>query len=83
MFKKESLGGGDIKLMFFVGTILSPANGMFSIFLASVFALPFSVYTLVKDNNKVIPFGPFLLLSLLIIYMFNLDIIAFFNFLSS
>ena len=83
MFKKESLGGGDIKLMFFLGTILSPANGLFSIFLSSVFALPVSLFILIKNKNRVIPFGPFILLSLLVIYMFDLDIISFFNYLSS
>jgi len=82
MFNKESLGGGDVKLMFFLGTILQPANGLFSIFLASVFALPVSLIILIKNKNRVIPFGPFILLSLLVIYLFNLDIISFFKYLS-
>ena len=35
MFKKETLGGADIKLMFFVGLILQPSLGLFNIFLSS------------------------------------------------
>lgn len=70
IFKKETLGGADIKIMFFVGLILSPSLGIFSIFLASCLALPISLYTLVKNKNSVIPFGPFLLLGLFFIYLF-------------
>lgn len=74
LFKKESLGGGDIKLMFFVGTILSPINGMFQIFLSSFFALPISMYVYLKNKNRIIPFGPFMLLALLVIYLLQLDV---------
>lgn len=79
IFKKESLGGGDIKLMFFVGLILNPMNGLFSIFLSSALALPISFWTLVKKNNRLIPFGPFILLALSIIYFFNLDVMTLFK----
>lgn len=74
LFKKESLGGGDIKLMFFVGTILSPLNGMFQIFLSSFLALPISMYIYLTKKNRIIPFGPFILLALLIIYLLQIDI---------
>jgi len=76
IFKKESLGGGDIKLMFFVGLILSPTNGLFQIFLSSVLALPSSIYIYNKKKKKIIPFGPFMLLSLFIIYILQIDIIS-------
>lgn len=76
LFKKESLGGGDIKLMFFVGTILNPINGMFQIFLSSFIALPISLYVYLKKKNKIIPFGPFILLALLIIYLLQIDIMS-------
>lgn len=70
MFKKETLGGADIKLMFFVGLILSPALGVFNIFVSSCLALPFSLISLIKDKNNVIPYGPFILLGLYFIYCF-------------
>jgi len=76
IFKKESLGGGDIKLMFFVGTILNPINGLFHIFLSSFLALPTSIFILLRKNKRAIPFGPFILLSLLIIYMLEIDIVS-------
>ena len=71
IFKKETLGGADIKLMFVVGLILSPPLGIFNIFLASCFALPVSLIFILKDKNHVIPFGPFLLIALFVIYCFS------------
>ena len=70
IFKKETLGGADIKLMFFVGLILKPAFGIFNIFVSSCLALPFSLICLIRDKNNVIPFGPFILLGLYFIFYF-------------
>ncbi len=66
--KKESLGGGDIKMMFVFGLILDPLLGTLSVFLGSVIALPISLILLHKQKEKVIPFGPFLLIALTFIY---------------
>lgn len=68
LLKKESLGGGDIKMMFVFGLILDPLLGVFSIFLGSLLALPISLILLYKKNERVIPFGPFLLIALTFIY---------------
>lgn len=73
LLKKESLGGADIKLMFLVGLILSPIEGMFCIFLSSLLALPVSLVLLWKNRDNVIPYGPFIVLALLLILIFNLD----------
>jgi leader peptidase (prepilin peptidase)/N-methyltransferase len=66
--KKESLGGGDIKMMFVFGLILDPLLGTLAIFLGSLIALPTSLVLLKKQKERVIPFGPFLLLALTFIY---------------
>ena len=66
--KKESLGGGDIKMMFVFGLILDPLLGTLAIFIGSVIALPTSLILLQKQKERVIPFGPFLLLALMFIY---------------
>lgn len=66
--KKESLGGGDIKMMFLFGIVLDPLLGALSIFLGSLFALPMSFALLIKQKEKVIPFGPFLLLACTFLY---------------
>ncbi len=68
LFKKESLGGGDIKMLFLFGLILDPLLGTLSIFLGSFIALPISIIIFIKCKENIIPFGPFLLLSFLLIY---------------
>ena len=73
LFKKESLGGADIKLMFLVGLILKPVEGIFCIFLASIIALPISSIRILKDKNNVIPFGPFIIVALIIIILFGIN----------
>ena len=68
LFKKESLGGGDVKMMFVFGLILNPFLGLISIFLASFLALPVSIFILLKKHQNLVPFGPFLLISFAFIY---------------
>ena len=83
LFKKESLGGGDIKLMFVIGLILSPLPSLFVIFFGSLIALPISFIILMKKKNKLIPFGPFLVIAFLFIYLTKIDtnmILSFLNF---
>lgn len=83
LFKKESLGGGDVKLLFVLGLILDPFLTLISIFLASFIALPISLYLLFKNKEHMIPFGPFLLIGFLIVYFTKLtatDVFSFFLF---
>ncbi len=72
IFKKECLGGGDIKMMFIFGLILDPLLGTMSLFLGSFIALPISLFLLLKKNEKMIPFGPFLLIALTFLYFTGL-----------
>ncbi|MBQ9019474.1 MAG: prepilin peptidase [Bacilli bacterium] len=73
IFKKESLGGGDIKLMFVIGLVLTPLLGLFVIFIGSLIALPISLIILCKQKKKIIPFGPFLLIAFAFIYFTKID----------
>ena len=74
LFKKETLGGGDIKMMFVFGIILHPLLGLFTIFVGSVLALPVSLFLMMKKNQGIVPFGPFLLISLAFIYFTRIDV---------
>lgn len=73
IFKKETLGGGDIKLMFVVGLVLNPFLGLVVIFIASFLALPVSLLILWKRKENLVPFGPFLLSSFLFLYFTRID----------
>lgn len=74
LFKKESLGGGDIKLMFLIGIMLGFDMSIVAIFIASFIALPLSIISLAKNNNNVLPFGPYLSLASIIILLTKLDL---------
>jgi leader peptidase (prepilin peptidase)/N-methyltransferase len=76
LFKKETLGGGDIKMMFVFGIILHPLLGLFTIFLGSVLALPVSLFLMVKKNQRIVPFGPFLLISFAFVYFTQINVSA-------
>ena len=82
IFKKESLGGGDVKLMFVAGLVLHPLLGVFSIFLSSFIALIPSAILYYKSGEHVIPFGPFILFSILILYLMKIDISTIYNFIN-
>lgn len=55
-------------MMFVFGLVLDPLLGTLSIFLGSLIALPISLILLKKQKERVIPFGPFLLLAFTFIY---------------
>ena len=74
-FKQEALGGGDIKLSFVAGIVLGVKLGILYIVLASFLAFPYAVYVTLKNKDNMLPFGPFLVSSLLIIYL-NMNIIS-------
>lgn len=59
LFKKEALGGGDIKLYAIVGLVLGIAPMFLSIFVAALIGLIF-ILGFIKDKNHPMAFGPFL-----------------------
>ena len=71
LFKKESLGGGDIKLSFVIGFVLGFRLSLLALILSSFLALPYSVASLKLQKNNEVPFGPFLVSSLFIIFLFQ------------
>lgn len=74
IFKKESMGGGDIKLMAIFGLIIGWKLSIITIFLSAFIALPVSVFILKTNKNHEIPYGPFLSIAALIIYFSHIDI---------
>lgn len=74
LFKKESMGGGDIKLMFIFGMVFGWQMSIISIFLASFIALPISLILYFKNKGNIIPFGPFLCISGFIILFGKIDL---------
>lgn len=74
LFKRESMGGGDIKLMFVFGLMFGWQMSIVSIFIASIIGLPISLLLMKKDSDHVLPFGPYLGIAALIIVLCKIDI---------
>lgn len=78
-FKKESLGGGDIKLMFLFGLVLGFPMSICTMFLATFIAFPVALIILLSSKENIIPFGPFLSMAAIIILVSKLNIMDILN----
>lgn len=74
LFKKESMGGGDIKLLFVFGLMFGWQMSIVSIFLSAIIGLPISLLLLRKNSEHVIPYGPYLGIAAILIVLFKIDI---------
>lgn len=75
VFKRESLGGGDIKLAFLMGSVL-PYNLFFvALVFASFCALPYALYISISKRSNELAYGPFLAMGLLIAFLFQNNIL--------
>ena len=75
LFKRESLGGGDIKLSFIIGLTLGYYGigfrmGLICIIFSAFLALPYALASTYLNKKNELPYGPFLIFSLVIIFIF-------------
>ena len=80
LFKQESLGGGDIKLMFLVGLVIGYEMSICNIFFATFLAFPIALFLLIAKKDNMIPFGPFLSMSAILLYIWGLTFTDIINF---
>lgn len=67
-FKKvEMLGDTDLLLIAFTGLYLNFLPGLKALLIATLLALPLSIYIMKKKNNSRISFTPFIVLGLLLV----------------
>jgi len=82
LFKKESMGGGDIKLAAMLGTFLGWQKVLFVFIASSVIGLVVSVammaFSAKLRQHRVIPFGPFLAAAALLAILYGDRIIGFY-----
>lgn len=79
IFKKESMGGGDIKLMAVIGLTVGYLNSILVFVFSAFLALPFALLCLMKKKEHVIPYGPFIALSFTILYFLQINFNDFIN----
>ena len=80
IFKRESLGGGDVKFAFIIGLTLNFQLGLITLILSTFLALPYSLACLYLTKNNEVPYGPFLVGALFIVFIFLDKFQAFINF---
>lgn len=73
LFKRESMGGGDIKLLAVFGLVLGFEMSIVSVFIAAIIAFPISLILLKRNSSHEIPFGPFLAIAAIIIMITGLN----------
>lgn len=81
VFRKESLGGGDIKLMFLFGLVIGFDLSICTIFLATFIAFPIALIILFSDKENIIPFGPFLSMAAILILVSKFELMDLLRFL--
>jgi leader peptidase (prepilin peptidase)/N-methyltransferase len=66
LFKKESMGGGDVKLLAMVGAFLGWEMAILAFFIAPFFGAVFGIIEKLRTKDTAIAYGPFLVLGALI-----------------
>ena len=73
LFKRESMGGGDIKLLGVFGLMFGFPMSIICVFIAAIIGLPISLVVLKNQSSHEIPFGPFLAVSAILIVLLKVD----------
>lgn len=73
IFKTDSMGGGDIKMMTYVALIIGWKMSIVVIFLGSFLALPLSIINMYKKKTHTLAFGPYLAIATMILFLSKLD----------
>ena len=77
IFKKESMGGGDVKLLAMVGAFIGWKLVLVAFFLAPIFGALVGVVIKIKYKESLIPYGPFLSLGTIISIFYGQRIIGY------
>ena len=60
LLKKDSMGGGDIKLIAMIGAFLGWESAIFAFLFSPFPALPVGLYMRIVKKRETIPFGPYI-----------------------
>jgi len=76
-FKKDAMGGGDVKLMAMIGSIVGVKMVILTFFIAPFLGVVPGIVSKIKDGAETIPYGPFLSAAALISIFFGNKILGF------
>ena len=60
ILKKEAMGGGDVKLLAMIGSLLGWHGVLWTLFLSSLLGAVIGLYFKLKTGEEKIPFGPYI-----------------------
>ena len=75
IFKKETMGGGDVKLLAMIGAFLGWQIAVLTFFIAPVIGAVVGIIIKLKTKSSLIAYGPYLSLASLIALFWNQEII--------
>jgi leader peptidase (prepilin peptidase)/N-methyltransferase len=71
IFKKEAMGGGDVKYLAMLGAFLGYKDAVFIYFLAPFFGSIVGLIMKYKYKLEIIPYGPYLSLAAFIVMLWG------------
>lgn len=71
LFKKESMGGGDIKLLAMMGAFLGAPKILLVFLFSPILAMPMALYVRYIKHQETIPYGPFLAITGAWMYLYG------------
>ncbi|MDD5439906.1 MAG: prepilin peptidase [Candidatus Omnitrophica bacterium] len=77
VFKKEAMGGGDIKLLAMVGAFIGWKLVLVTFFLAPFFGSCAGIIAKLREGKEIIPYGPYLSFAALISVLWGEKILGF------
>ena len=75
IFKKESMGGGDVKLLAMIGAFLGWKSAILTFFIAPFFGMVYGIIVKIRTKESLIPYGPFLVIGALISLFYSRQLI--------
>jgi len=78
IFKRDAMGGGDVKLMAMLGAFLGWQMVLLTIFLSSVFGSFVGIFLKIKYKVEEIPYGPYLALGAVVSMVWGYRIVGMF-----
>ena len=80
IYKKQTLGYGDLLLISLIGLWLGPINVLICIFLSSIMGiLIWIIDSLKEDRNQKLPFGSYLSINGIVLKILNINFISYMN----
>ena len=76
-FKKEAMGGGDVKFLAMIGSFLGWKMTILTFFIAPVFGAVVGIILKIKEGKDTIPYGPYLSLGAVVAMFWGEKILRF------